>query len=534
MEIAEELKHGKLVCYTRYPLADEIYAARLAYSMHLGIMLTDGSMVSLNHDYGILFPKAKRMENECLDARSLGKPWIFQMGNGYGVIALVCRTDGSLNDEERGKALFFTTEDFVHFEEHEMLEFCIGAFVRDVSCCYDEMEDSISFFWKSLDGKIFSTKVIHPLKDRIHSAVKRIEKYPENMTTEKSTRTDIEMRNSITLPERKMQYICDKLLPSKTDVKYSRFTFPIAEWRADPCVTLWNGKYYFIATNDADDNRSLYIRCADSMQNLTQAEEYKILDAQTYPHLKGLLWAPEFHEIDGEMYLYHGGTAAGFEQEQCMVTKLETGGNMTCASDWEAPRQIVRKDGSPLYGAEGITLDLTCFEVQGKLYAIWSQRQLNPVDTGAFLYIAQMDRMHPWELQSDPVLLTVPEYAWENNHTFVVEGPYALVRKHKVCVTYSAAAIDTTYTIGLLTAEIEADLLDPSSWRKNNYPLQTSFSHDGEYGPGHNAFVTDAAGAVWNCYHAHTDSCSPRCAMIRPVEFDVDDEPELDLRESEG
>ena len=38
------------------------------------------------------------------------------------------------------------------------------------------------------------------------------------------------------------------------------FEFPIAVNRADPCITKWNGRYYFIATNDADGNHTLYIR----------------------------------------------------------------------------------------------------------------------------------------------------------------------------------------------------------------------------------------------------------------------------------
>ena len=40
-------------------------------------------------------------------------------------------------------------------------------------------------------------------------------------------------------------------------VKQKRFAFPLLINRADPCITSWNGKYYFIATNDADNNLSL-------------------------------------------------------------------------------------------------------------------------------------------------------------------------------------------------------------------------------------------------------------------------------------
>ncbi|WP_455436139.1 hypothetical protein [Hungatella hathewayi] len=61
----------------------------------------------------------------------------------------------------------------------------------------------------------------------------------------------------------------------------------------------WHGKYYFIATNDFDDNRSLYIRCADKLEDIVTADEILLLDASMYPEIGGLLWAPEFHEIEG-------------------------------------------------------------------------------------------------------------------------------------------------------------------------------------------------------------------------------------------
>ena len=56
-------------------------------------------------------------------------------------------------------------------------------------------------------------------------------------------------------------------------VMQPHFEFPIAINRADPCITRINGKYYYIATNDADGNHTLYIRQADTMEALKDAEE---------------------------------------------------------------------------------------------------------------------------------------------------------------------------------------------------------------------------------------------------------------------
>ena len=92
--------------------------------------------------------------------------------------------------------------------------------------------------------------------------------------------------------------------------------FPIAFYRADPCVAKWKNKYYFIATNDADDNHTLYIREADTIPELVNAEEKLILDSTTYPHVGNLLWAPEFHEINGKLYIFHAATPDEFFQRR--------------------------------------------------------------------------------------------------------------------------------------------------------------------------------------------------------------------------
>ncbi|MBO4750027.1 MAG: family 43 glycosylhydrolase [Lachnospiraceae bacterium] len=326
--------------------------------------------------------------------------------------------------------------------------------------------------------------------------------------------------------------------PLKGRLTQPHFAFPICTDRADPCVCRWNGKYYYIATNDADGNHTLYMRCADSLEGIRDAEEHLILDSTTYEGIGGLLWAPEFHVIDGRMYLFHACTPGPFFCEESHVMALREGGDPLKKEDWSRPMRVVRADGSDICEAgKEITLDMTEFEWQGELYAIWSQRQFLPKDLGAWLYIAKLNREKPWMLASDTVVLSKPEYGWANNHTFVDEGPFALIRGDKLYVTFSSAAVDSTYVVGLLQIEAGKDLLDPKNWYKNNYPLFTSRSYEGEYGTGHNAYVIDEDGTTWNTYHARPGVDGPRSTGIRRVHFDVDGEPmldvieELDLRE---
>ena len=160
-----------------------------------------------------------------------------------------------------------------------------------------------------------------------------------------------------------------------------------------------------------------------------------------------------------------------------------------------------------------------------------SQRQFLPKDLGAWLYIAKLNPKEPWKLSTDPVVLSKPEYGWANNHTFVDEGPFALPREDRLYLTFSSAAVDTSYVVGLLAIEKGKDLLDARNWRKKNYPILTSRSVEGEYGTGHNAYVTDEEGTVWNTYHARPGVDGARSSGIRRVHFNAEGEPVLDMTE---
>ena len=214
------------------------------------------------------------------------------------------------------------------------------------------------------------------------------------------------------------------------------------------------------------------------------------------------------------------------------MMQLREGGNPAKKEDWSRPRRVVKKDGSELCEAgKEITLDMTCFEWQGEYYVVWSQRQFLPKDLGAWLYIAKLNPEEPWKLLSDPVLLSKPEYGWANNHTFVDEGPFSLIAGDTLYLTFSSAAVDSSYVVGLLQIEKGKDLLVRENWKKTNYPLLTSRSVAGEFGTGHNAYVTDEDGLVWNTYHARPGVDGVRSSGIRRVHFDIDGAPMLDVTE---
>lgn len=213
--------------------------------------------------------------------------------------------------------------------------------------------------------------------------------------------------------------------------------------------------------------------------------------------------------------------------------KLKKGGSLIDPESWEEPVRIRKKDGSFLT-EDGITLDMTYLKAGERSYVVWSYRRNigTPYDTGSMLYIAEVDEKQPWQLSSDPVLLTRPLYGWENvNHTINNEGPYAFTADGKVYLTYSGGAADGyTYALGLLTADAKDDLLDISVWKKRCTPVLSYYSVEGIYGPGHNSFFTDAQGNLMIAYHAE-DALEHylRCDGIHRVHFNIHGEPVFDL-----
>jgi GH43 family beta-xylosidase len=86
---------------------------------------------------------------------------------------------------------------------------------------------------------------------------------------------------------------------------------------------------------------------------------------------------------------------------------------------------------------------------------------------------------------------------------WVNEGPSFLRHGGKIFISYSAAGTGAEYCLGLLTADANADLLDPKSWVKSPAPVFTTSEANGIFGPGHNSFTTTPDGQTdLLVYHA--------------------------------
>lgn len=530
----------KLFCYTRKSIK-ELYDIRLANSLHLA--LYDGEeYIILNHNSGVLYGKASENGDGSLDPKCLSDPILIKNSEGYFVACILCNGEGEkLPCDNDYKCLLYKTVDFLEYEDPVELSYKKYLEYKKNADIPQNLPDADILFAGNMIE--ISQEITDRLLKKLMSPKNIDIKVPSDVPVSSNMDLSKIMAEAVysdgSIHQKRVQWDgsnIDFSVPGTYEifgkVKYPHFDFPVAINRADPCVTRYKGKYYFIATNDADNNHTLYIRCSDSLETIKDAPEVLLLDSKTYDGIGGLLWAPEFHEINGRLYIFHACTPGEFYYEESHVMELCENGDPMKASDWSKPKRVVRADGTNICeeGKE-ITLDMTAFQWDGSLYAVWSQRQFLPKDLGAWLYIAKLNPQEPWKLLSDPVVLSKPEYGWANNHTFVDEGPYALIRGDTLFLTFSSAAVDVSYVVGLLKIQKGKDLLNPKNWKKKGYPILTARCVENEWGTGHNAYVIDEDGDVWNTYHARPGVQAPRCSGIRRVHFDCDGEPVLDLIE---
>lgn len=574
--------------YTRTPDANNnLYSAKLAYSLHLAFSEDGDAYQSLNDNSGVLFAKATSAANEVLTAKSLKNPYLFYMKDGtIGVAAVRTESNGEADTQSKSQILLFQTEDLLTFEEKGLIDLKTDKTVDAAICEYDAREGVYRITWRDSEGAYYENAItdfqdlgsaeepivgkpfeaekkktgitgaveqnIIPVTNEAGQKVKRKLSKIENTKMEVQETVIAESKEDLEKVGAKAYYSDGSTLEREVDwdtstvnwdaagtydvtgqIKQEHYSFPIIVNRADPNIIRYKGAYYFIATEEGPANK-FYVRKGDTPSDIQYEKDALILDGTTYPEMfTGCLWAPEFHEINGDLYIFFAGSLnGGWNQVQSYVMKLKENGDPQKKADWEKPIRVQNKEGNHLYeNTSGITLDMTYFEVENQGYVMWAQRQILPVDTGSWLYLATVDKAAPWKLTSDPVVVAKPDYGWDNNNTFVVEGPFALQTEDKVIITFSGAATDQTYAVGMLSADKDTDLLDASSWTKGNYPILTSRSVDGEYGPGHNSYVVDEQGYTLNVYHAKPGYNGSRSAGIRRVHFDIDGMPVLDMTE---
>ena len=269
--------------------------------------------------------------------------------------------------------------------------------------------------------------------------------------------------------------------------------------RADPYVyKAADGMYYF--TGSRPDYDGIGLRRAASLDELPQAEEMLVWKKHDSGIMSANIWAPELHFLFGKWYLYF---AAGEKEEIFKIRPyvLECESDDPLAGPWKELGKMQAADEDE-FSFRAFSLDATIFENKGEYYYVWAEK----VGVGkqiSNLYIGKMESAN--KLKTVQVLLTTPDYDWERFGYWVNEGPAVIKRNGKIFLTYSASDTGINYCMGMLSADEDADLLDPLSWTKKRYPVLKTNESAGIYGPGHNSFTTDSEGNDILVYHARTE-----------------------------
>jgi GH43 family beta-xylosidase len=311
----------------------------------------------------------------------------------------------------------------------------------------------------------------------------------------------------------------------ESSIQSDTFTNPLLKSGADPWVFYHEGYYYY--TNTLSNKIGIW-RTKD-LSELKTAEYKTIYIPPENTMYSKQLWAPEIIYIDGNWYVYFAADDGDNLNHKLYV--LENTSADPFQGEFEMKGQL-KTDKDDNWAIDG-----SVFEHKGDYYLIWSGWQITPwVDAETqCIYIARMK--NPWTLETDRVLISKPELEWERiwenppewttrnpgHIVYVNEGPEVLSHGNKLFLVYSASGCWTPhYCLGMLTANADSDLLDPSSWQKHPEPVFSHSPENGVYGTGHNCFFKSPDGTEdWLLYHANDkpdQGCggkrSPRAQLI--------------------
>lgn len=230
------------------------------------------------------------------------------------------------------------------------------------------------------------------------------------------------------------------------------------------------------------------------------------------------IWAPEIHYIDQKWYVYFAALSPEYKSHRMYV--LENDSQDPFSGSWEFKGQITDQTNKT-------AIDGTVFENRGTKYFVWSGWE-GDVNISQNIYIATMS--NPWTINSERIEISRPEHAWETNHRpYINEGPQFIVKNETINLVYSASGSWTDdYSLGLITANHSADLMNPASWLKRDQPIFKSAN--GLYGPGHHSFTQSPDGTEdWIVYHTAKWKGSGWTRLVRAQSFiwNEDDTPDL-------
>jgi GH43 family beta-xylosidase len=277
------------------------------------------------------------------------------------------------------------------------------------------------------------------------------------------------------------------------------FTNPLLPAGADPWTIYKDGYYYYTHTFG---NR-LVLWKTKSIADLKTAPQKTVFTPPQGTMYSKQVWAPELHHINNKWYLYFAADSGRNEDHRIWV--LENSSKDPLQGEWVLKGNVADPSGK-------WAIDASVFQHKGQWYMVWSGWE-GDTNGQQDIYIAKLK--NPWTIEGERVRISSPTYAWERHgdlndaanppHVAVNEGPQFLRHGEKVHLVYSASGCWTDrYSLGVLSANANSNLLDSLSWTKHPEPVFQTSVENGVYAPGHNSFFKSPDGREdWILYHAN-------------------------------
>jgi GH43 family beta-xylosidase len=279
------------------------------------------------------------------------------------------------------------------------------------------------------------------------------------------------------------------------------FRNPLLPSGADPWSIYNEGHYYYTQTFG---NR-LEIWKTSNLAELKSAERKIVWTPPPGTSYSKQVWAPELHFINSVWYMYFAADDGTNETHRIYAIYNSSKDPMT--SEWK----FFGKISDP---ADKWAIDASVFELNKKLYMVWSGWE-GDHDGEQNLYIASMS--DPLHINGKRIRISKPELKWETYgplqrdgaaiNVSVNEGPQVLLHDEQIFLVYSASGCWTdSYSLGMLTASVNDNVLDAASWKKFSEPVFTASPADSVFAPGHNSFFKSPDGKEdWILYHANDE-----------------------------
>lgn len=289
---------------------------------------------------------------------------------------------------------------------------------------------------------------------------------------------------------------------------------PVLAHGADPWIVKHEEFYYYCC---ADRGGGICISRSDKLHVINPVR--RVWTPEPGAWNSTCVWAPELHRWNGRWYIFYAAGRSGPPYIHQRAGVLESAGDDPL-SEYTDKGMVYTGDSLGHAGTERWAIDMTLFEHEGMLYAVWSGWEADaPHDkTRQHLYIARME--NPWTAATNRVKISSPDLPYELNGKLPInEGPQVLRNGADVFIVYSCGqSWLSTYKLSSLRLRPGADPLAAQSWQKS--PASVFEGTDRVHGPGHACFTTSPDGTEnYIVYHAKKDTAPGWARDVRIQRF---------------